>query len=145
MPDWVNAGVAEYTARMRKDCQLDLIEVSPAKRSSAQDVERWKRAEAQRLLAAVPNGAWTIALDEQGREWSTQELAEQLARWTQHASELAFLIGGADGLHSTVFDSARERWSLSKLTLPHGLARVLAAEQLYRAWSLLQGHPYHRA
>ncbi len=145
MPDWVNAGVAEYTKRMSKDYQLDLIEIPAAKRSSAVEVKRWKRDEAQRIIASIPNGAWTIALDGHGREWTTQELAEQLARWAQHTSELAFIIGGADGLHSTVLDQARERWSLSKLTLPHGLVRVIVAEQLYRAWSLLQGHPYHRA
>jgi 23S rRNA (pseudouridine1915-N3)-methyltransferase len=145
MPDWVNAGVTEYTARMSKDCRLDLIEIPAAKRSSRLEIERWKRDEAQRILASIPNGSWTISLDEHGQQWSTQDLAEQLARWSQETSGLAFIIGGADGLHSTVFDHARSRWSLSKLTLPHSLVRILVAEQLYRAWSLLQGHPYHRA
>ena len=145
MPDWVKAGYAEYAGRMPRECALNLHEISAGKRGRNADVERIVREEGERLLAAVPPGSWMIALDERGQEWSTVELAERLAGWLRDGRDVSLLIGGPDGLDAGCRARADLWWSLSRLTLPHSLARVLVAEQLYRAWSLLHNHPYHRA
>ncbi len=145
MPDWVQAGYREYAVRLPRECALNLIEIPAGKRSPKADLIRLTRAEGERLLAAVPAGSRLIALDERGREWTTVELAEQLAGWLREGRDLSLLVGGPDGLDMACRERAEQLWSLSRLTLPHPLVRILVAEQLYRAWSLLHGHPYHRA
>jgi len=145
MPDWVNAGYQVYARRLGGRLQLQLHEISPHRRSSRDSPERAMQIEGERQLAAVPGGARVIALDEGGAAWSTRTLAGQLEQWLGGGQDVALLIGGADGLAPACLQAAETRWSLSALTLPHGLVRVVVAEQLYRAWSLLNNHPYHRA
>lgn len=145
MPAWVNSGYAEYAKRLPPSCALRLIEI-PAEKATKQTLaERRVAAEGERQLAAIPVGSRVIVLDEQGREWDTKQLAERLAQWQQDGRDLALLVGGADGLAKACRQRAEENWALSRLTLPHPLVRVMVAEQLYRAWSLLNNHPYHRA
>jgi 23S rRNA (pseudouridine1915-N3)-methyltransferase len=148
MPGWVSMGFEDYARRMPRDMPLQLVEIRPQPRGGADtpaQIDRMLKLEAQRLRAAVPGGATCIALDERGRSASTEELARRLEGWRQAGSDVAFLIGGADGLDIELKRSAQLMLSLSAMTLPHQLVRVLLAEQLYRAASLLQGHPYHRA
>jgi 23S rRNA (pseudouridine1915-N3)-methyltransferase len=142
MPVWVDAGFAEYAGRMPREMRMDLIALKPASRGGG--ARRAIDTEGERMLAAVPAGCTVIALDERGAAITTMELARRLARWRQSGRNIAFLIGGADGLAESVKKSSDAVWSLSRLTLPHGLARVLLAEQLYRAGSILHNHPYHR-
>ncbi len=144
MPDWVQSGYREYAARLPRECALNLIEIPAGKRSAHADLTRIVRAEGERLLAAVPSGSRLIALDERGREWNTVELAGQLTDWLREGRDLSLLVGGPDGLDAACRDCAEQLWSLSRLTLPHPLVRIIVAEQLYRAWSLLHHHPYHR-
>lgn len=145
MPDWVKSGYAEYAGRLPRECALSLVEIPAGQRRPNMDLTRLVRAEGERLLAAVPPGSYLIALDERGREWSTVELAAQLTGWLQAGRDLSLLVGGPDGLAPACRDCAKQLWSLSRLTLPHPLVRIMVAEQLYRAWSLLHRHPYHRA
>lgn len=142
-PSWVNQGVAEYTKRLKHGIRLQLIELPLAK--SRHDVARALSDEAKRLLNAIPTTACKVALDIQGEAWSSVQLAQQLQRWQREVASVALLVGGPDGLADSILQRCQARWSLSALTLPHGLVRVVVAEQLYRAWSILQGHPYHRA
>jgi 23S rRNA (pseudouridine1915-N3)-methyltransferase len=128
---------------MPRGARVELREIRPEKRTGAAR-ERILEAEAQRIRAALPPGCETVALDERGRALGTAELAAQIARWQEAGRDVAWIIGGADGLHPEIKSRADRVLSLSALTLPHGLARVLLAEQLYRAVSLLSGHPYHR-
>ena len=144
MPAWVEAGFNEYAKRLPRECRLQLVEIAPAKRGKHPDVERIRREEGERLLAAVPRDARTIALEVEGRAWSTEQLADRLRDWLQDGRDLALLVGGPDGLSAACRDRAELKWSLSPLTLPHPLVRVVLAEQLYRAWSIISGHPYHR-
>jgi 23S rRNA (pseudouridine1915-N3)-methyltransferase len=143
-PAWADQAVADYLARLPSDYSVTLKEVRPEPRSGA-PVERLLAAEAERLRAAIPAGSLVVALDERGRDWTTAQLAEALGKWRDAAETVAFVIGGPDGLDPGFKRGARMLLRLSSLTLPHALARVLLAEQLYRAWSLLAGHPYHRA
>jgi len=145
MPDWVNAGYNEYARRMTAECQLNLIELAPAQRSKTTDLKRAIEDEGRRLLKAVPKNAHIIALDVNGRNYTTESLADELQNWLANATDIALLIGGADGLSRECLDSAKSKWSLSKLTFPHPLVRVILAEQLYRAWTISKNHPYHRA
>lgn len=145
MPDWVKTGYAEYAARLPRECALTLLEIPTGKRGPNADLARLVRAEGERLLAAVSPGSRLIALDERGPQWSTAELAEQLAGWLREGRDPSLLIGGPDGLDPACRTRADQLWSLSRLTLPHPLVRVVVAEQMYRAWSLLHNHPYHRA
>jgi 23S rRNA (pseudouridine1915-N3)-methyltransferase len=146
MPAWVDAGFEEYAKRMPRDAQLGLIEVKPEPRSDhdSRNVDRLTEAEGKRITGALPKGAHKVVLDERGRTCTTRELAERMAAWQMEGRDVAFVIGGADGLAATVKRDADFTWSLTPLTLPHGLVRVVLAEQLYRAYSLLKGHPYHR-
>ena len=145
MPDWIEKGYAEYAGRLPRECALHLLEIPAGKRGSHADLARLIRAEGERLLAAAPTGWRRIALDERGQEWNTVELAEQLSGWLQEGRDVSLLIGGPDGLDAACRARADSLWSLSRLTLPHPLVRVVVAEQIYRAWSLLHNHPYHRA
>ena len=145
MPGWVETGYQEYAKRLPPECALHLVEIEPGHRGKGASIEIARREEGGRLLAALPKGVQVIALDEQGRAWSTAELSRQLAAWLAEGRDLALLVGGPEGLDPTCRARADRLWSLSPLTFPHPLVRVILAEQLYRAWSLLTGHPYHRA
>lgn len=145
MPAWVTAGFAEYADRLTRELRLVLTEIPPAHRTVGTPVERLRQLEAERLLKAVPPGAEVIALDERGRALDTAAWAQALGRWLQSGRDVAMLVGGPDGLAAELRDRADHCWSLSPLTLPHPLVRVLVAEQLYRAYSLHTRHPYHRA
>ena len=143
MPRWVNEAFEEYAKRMPRDLRIDLVEVRPEPRASGKSTVQLLEAEAGRLSRAVPRGALRVALDERGREFTTAELARWLAAQRQGGRDIAFLIGGADGL-APAAKNAEQVLRLSAMTLPHGLARVLLAEQLYRAVAILTHHPYHR-
>lgn len=145
MPDWVDTAFAEYAKRMPKEMPLQLKALKPAQRDGNSGVaSRWLDAEAERIEKAMPQGAVRVALDEHGKSLATRTLAQQLSRWREDGRDVAFVIGGADGLAQSVKTRADLVWSLSPLTLPHGMVRMVLAEQLYRAWTLLSGHPYHR-
>jgi 23S rRNA (pseudouridine1915-N3)-methyltransferase len=144
MPAWVEAGVDDYRRRLGSGLKFELREIAPARAALREDAARAKADEATRLLAAIPERAYVVALDERGEPWSTRELAARLERWMQESPEVVWLVGGADGLAPECLTRADARWSLSRLTFPHALVRVLLAEQIYRAVSLLRGHPYHR-
>lgn len=145
MPSWVEQGYSAYAKRLPKECALRLTEIDPAPRGKGVDATRALASEGERLLRAIPKGARVIALDVEGQPWSTATLARELRGWLASGRDCALLIGGADGLAPDCLARAEARWSLSALTFPHPLVRVILAEQLYRAWTLLQGHPYHRA
>jgi 23S rRNA (pseudouridine1915-N3)-methyltransferase len=142
MPGWVDAGFAEYAGRMPREARVELIALKPAARGASR--ERLLEAEARSILAALPTRSVRVALDERGAALSTMGLARRIAQWRQTGRDVAFIVGGAEGLAGSVTKSADLAWSLSPLTLPHGLARVVLAEQLYRAVSILHNHPYHR-
>ena len=145
MAPWVDQAYLTYAKRLRGTYALQLQEIAPTKRNTSAGAKQWSEREGQRLLAAVPKRARVIALDSGGRQWSTEQLATQLAGWRDSGHDLALLIGGADGLCQNCLARADTLWSLSALTFPHALVRVIVAEQLYRADSLLRNHPYHRA
>jgi len=144
MPGWIDTGFREYAKRLPPECALDLLEIEPGHRGKGADAQLARRREGERMLANLPKGTRVIALDVRGRSWSTEQLAQQLAGWMADGRDLALLVGGPEGLAGSCVERAEQLWSLSPLTFPHPLARVILAEQLYRAWSILQGHPYHR-
>ncbi len=144
MPAWIQEGYQEYVRRMPPEIRVELVELKPEERTSGKTTEKAKALEGERLLAAVPQGAELIALDERGRTVTTQGLSVMLAGWMRDATSPVFAIGGADGHSDAVRERATRLVSLSALTLPHALVRVVLAEQLYRAWSILARHPYHR-
>jgi 23S rRNA (pseudouridine1915-N3)-methyltransferase len=144
MPVWVAEGVRVYQQRMPRHLQLEFKELSAARRSAGTTAEILKQKEGDALLRALPEQACVVALDEHGTGWTSSQLAARLQSWMGNYPAVAFLIGGADGLSDECKRRADMLWSLSPLTLPHALVRVVLAEQLYRAWTLLQGHPYHR-
>ena len=144
MDAWVNQGFQEFAKRMPPECNLQLKEIAAGKRGKNADIPRILQQEGERMLAAIPAGARVIALDVEGKQWSTPQLAQQLEQWLPSGQDVALLVGGPEGLAPQCLERAQQRWSLSALTLPHPLVRVVLAEQLYRAWSLHKGHPYHR-
>jgi 23S rRNA (pseudouridine1915-N3)-methyltransferase len=144
MPSWITEGFNEYTKRMPREAAISLIEIKPEARNSGKTAAQIMEAEAQRIRAVLPAGALCIALDEHGATPTTKQLSQQMQSWMQQGCDIAFIIGGADGLHESVKQQAKQLMALSALTLPHGMVRVLLAEQLYRAYSLLHNHPYHR-
>jgi len=144
-PSWVTQAFDAYARRMPRQWQFRLDVVGTARRTTEGDAVKAKVAEGQKVLQKLKSKEQVIALDEHGRQWSTVELANRLGEWQAAGSDLAFVIGGPDGIAEDCLARADLRWSLSKLTLPHGLARVLVAEQLYRASTVIAGHPYHRA
>ena len=146
MPAWINAGFDEYAQRMPRDARIELIEIKPAARSGGGDksTQQWLAIEAVRICAAMTTRAYKVVLDERGKALATADLARRIERWKQDGVNIEFIIGGADGTAQAVREDADLVLSLSTLTLPHGLCRVMLAEQLYRAMSLLAGHPYHR-
>lgn len=146
-PAWVDAAFEEYAKRMPREARLELVVLKPESRPEAagkQAVERMLEKEAQRLQAAIPPGALVVALDERGRSLSTRDLSRAMEGWFQEGRDVVWVVGSADGLHPALKSRADLTVSLSAMTLPHGLVRVVLAEQLYRALSLLRGHPYHR-
>jgi len=144
LPAWANAAVQDYLARLPRDFPVAMREIRPEPRQG-QPIARLQSAEAERLRAAVPAGAHLIALDEKGKDWATADLAQALGQWRDHCLQPAFLIGGPDGLDPQLRKQAALCLRLSSMTLPHALARVVLVEQIYRAWSILHSHPYHRA
>jgi len=144
MPGWVQQGYEEFAKRLPPELSPRLVEIAPGRRGKGADLKRAVREEGERILKAVPKGARAIALDVGGGSWSTERLAESLRQWQGDGRDLALLVGGPDGLAPDCLRAAEARWSLSPLTLPHPLVRVVLAEQLYRSWSILVGHPYHR-
>lgn len=145
MPLWARSAFEEFSKRLPAECRLRLHEIEAGKRGKNPDIKRLLDQEAERMLAAVPDDALCIALEVNGRQWSSEELAGELAQWAQAGRDVALLVGGADGLAAKARQRADTIWSLSRLTLPHMLVRVVVAEQLYRAWSIGRGLPYHRA
>ena len=144
MPSWVQQGYDEYAKRLPRECELVLKEIAPGKRSKNSDVARIVKDEGERMIAAIPQGTYVVTLDITGKPWTTPELAQAMARWLESGQHIALLTGGPEGLAESAKQLARESWSLSKLTFPHPLVRIIVAEQLYRAWSILHNHPYHR-
>lgn len=144
MPAWVVTGYAEYARRLPREFALELIELKPEPRTRGKAPSQVLAAEAVRIRAACA-GCTVVALDENGAAWTTKQLAGHIGRWRDEGVRVAFVIGSADGLAPSIKSTAVHTLALSALTLPHGLVRVLLAEQLYRAASLLAGHPYHRA
>lgn len=142
-PGWVDAGFTDYARRMPRECALELVELAPANRKLP--MERILADEGQRMLGRLGASDRVVALDVIGRPCSTEDLAKKLDNWRMEGGDVSFLIGGADGLDKTCLTRADESISLSAMTFPHLLVRVVLAEQLYRAWTVLQGHPYHRA
>jgi len=142
LPAWVQEGYAEYAKRLSRDLPVQLVEISTKSRS--RDVARAIADEGTAILASIPKSAHVVALDGRGQPWSSEDVAVQLTRWRMLGQDLAFVIGGPDGLAPAVFARAQQRWSLGPATLPHPLVRIVVAEQLYRAVSQLGNHPYHR-
>ncbi len=145
MPAWITAGFDEYAKRMPAECRIVLKEIKPVDRSSSKTAETVMALERSRIEAVFPKGGRVIALDEHGRDLTTIQLSQHLTQWQQQGGDVTFVIGGADGLDAALKKSADMLIRVSSLTLPHGMVRVLLAEQLYRAWSITQNHPYHRA
>ncbi|MEN8260615.1 MAG: 23S rRNA (pseudouridine(1915)-N(3))-methyltransferase RlmH [Pseudomonadota bacterium] len=141
---WVQQGYEGYAKRMHRECELILREIAPGKRFKHSDVPRLVNEEGRRMLAAIPKDSHVVALDPAGRQWSTRELSDALDGWQQKGAAVSLLVGGPEGLSDACRSRADQAWSLSKLTFPHPLVRVIVAEQLYRSWSLLRNHPYHR-
>ncbi|RMH91162.1 23S rRNA (pseudouridine(1915)-N(3))-methyltransferase RlmH [Lysobacter pythonis] len=144
-PGWVAEGFAEYRKRLSHGLPLQLVEIAPGVRGKGRDPARAMSEEGERVLAAIPKGAWVVAMDGGGKPWCSETLAARLEHWRGQGRDLAFLIGGPEGHAPEVIARADEAWSLGPLTLPHMLVRLLLAEQLYRAQSMLSNHPYHRA
>lgn len=144
MPAWVEHGYQEYAKRLPHDCALELVEIAPGHRAKNTSKEKAMQQEAEALKKAIRPQDHVVALDVKGKPWSTEQLSSHLSDWRMQGGDVALLIGGPDGMTADVLALAKQRWSLSNLTLPHPLVRVLMAEQLYRAWSILQGHPYHK-
>jgi 23S rRNA (pseudouridine1915-N3)-methyltransferase len=144
MPGWVQQGYDEYAKRLPRECELALKQIAPGKRSKNSDIARIVKDEGERMIAAIPQGAHIVTLDIPGKPWTTAELAQAMQRWQECGQDIALLVGGPEGLSDKAKELARESWSLSGLTFPHPLVRIIIAEQLYRAWSILHNHPYHR-
>lgn len=145
MPAWVEEGAGEYRKRLPAELQLEIREIALAKRGKNANIARAMQQEGAAMLAAIAPRDLVIALDVQGKAISTEQLAMRIAQWQLSGDNISLLVGGPDGLARECLERAGERWSLSALTLPHPLVRVLIAEQVYRAWSINNNHPYHRA
>ena len=144
MPSWVEQGYAEYAKRLRGEVRLELIEIPADARRKGADLKRIQDREGKRQLQRIPAGCAVWALDQGGSQWDTPQLSSRLSAWMRDGRDVALLVGGPEGLAADCLARAQGRWSLSRLTLPHPMVRVVVAEQLYRAWSLMSGHPYHR-
>ncbi len=145
MPKWVQEAYAEYVKRLPKECALVLHEVEPAKRHKSKNIDKLKQEEARRIMLALPKKSKIVALDVHAQAWSTEDLSINLKGWMSAGMDVSLLIGGPDGLDEKILQEAHLKVSLSKLTFPHPIVRVVLAEQIYRAWTMLNNHPYHRA
>ena len=144
MPGWVTEGFTEYAKRLPAEFSLELIEIPLGQRGKNADIERAIRRESDAILAAIDPQDYVVALEVKGKNWSTEQLAENMARWQMEGHSICLIIGGPDGLDRKVLERAQQKWSLSALTLPHPLVRIVLIEQIYRAISLLNNHPYHK-
>jgi len=144
MPHWVNEAYQDYSKRLRQDCQLKLLDLPAIKRTKNADLAKIKDHESDKLIQAIPKGDWVVALEVKGQSWSTEKLSEKMSQWMQQGQHVSLLIGGPEGMNEQCRQRADQLWSLSQLTLPHPMVRVIVAEQLYRAWSIIKNHPYHR-
>lgn len=144
LPAWVNTGVEEYRKRLPRDFALEIEEIAPGQRGKNADTGKAVALEAKRIRERLRGDELIVALEVEGQAWSTPRLAQEAERWRLEGRDVVLLVGGPDGLAPDLSAAAERRWSLSPLTLPHPLVRVMVAEQLYRAWTLLVGHPYHR-
>lgn len=144
MPAWISSGYLEYSKRLPRELQLELIEIAPGNRNKASDPAKAIEKEAKDIMQAIGKNDYLVALDIQGKMLDTPQLAAKITDWKMLGTNVSLLIGGPDGLADECLKLAAERWSLSRLTFPHPIVRVLVAEQIYRAWSLTQNHPYHR-
>ncbi|MCW7554421.1 23S rRNA (pseudouridine(1915)-N(3))-methyltransferase RlmH [Endozoicomonas gorgoniicola] len=144
MPGWVEEGYTEYSRRLGADLKLELVEIPLNRRSKGADVNRLQEKEANQILAAVGRGDLVVTMEINGKAWSTEQLADKMGDWMHSGRNVSLLVGGPEGLHPSCMAQADLRWSLSPLTLPHPLVRVVVAEQVYRAWSILKNHPYHK-
>lgn len=144
MPAWIESGFKEYTKRLPKNINFNLIEITPATRSKNNNANNYKQKEQEKIEAALSPKGIIIALDERGKSVNSQQLANQFQAWNDDNQHISLIIGGADGLSESIKKKANQLWSLSAMTLPHGLVRVMIAEQIYRAWTITQNHPYHR-
>ena len=144
MPAWVEQGVNEYSKRLPPEIKFEIKEIPLGQRGKGADIKRAIAAEGQQMLAAIPEADKVIALEVTGRAWGTEKLAGELQQWQREGDNITLLVGGPDGLASECQARANQQWSLSALTLPHPLVRIVLAEQLYRAWAINNNHPYHR-
>ena len=144
MPEWINTGYAEFSKRMPPELQINLIEITPSIRNKSTAIEKNIKEEGERIQSAIPANSRLIVLDEKGKKFSSIDLSKKMEDWLPMGQDIVFVIGGADGIDPVIKQQSDEKWSLSSFTLPHALVRVVVAEQLYRAWSILKGHPYHR-
>ena len=145
MPDWVEQAWSDYARRLPSDCALELREIKPEPRTGGKTAAQMMQSEARRIEAAIPATALRIALDERGRDLTTQKLSAELEQWRGQGRDVVFLVGGPDGLDPQLKKACDGLMRLSSLTLPHPMVRVVLAEQLYRAWAIMVNHPYHRA
>jgi 23S rRNA (pseudouridine1915-N3)-methyltransferase len=144
MPSWVQDASQDYLKRFPREWQVEFVEIPLGHRGKGQDVAKAIAKEGENMLAAINPRERVIALDVKGKSWSTERLSLQMQDWQMSGSNIALLVGGPDGLSQCCLDKADQKWSLSELTLPHPLVRVLLSEQLYRGWSILKNHPYHK-
>jgi 23S rRNA (pseudouridine1915-N3)-methyltransferase len=144
MPDWVDSAFKEYSKRLSGDLPTALIEIKPDKRLQGRSVEKNLEIERDRILSSIPPHSLIVVLDERGKNPTTRQLAQMLEKWQHNGQDVTFIIGSADGLHDDIKSRAGYTLALSSMTLPHGLARVILIEQLYRAISIIRNHPYHR-
>jgi 23S rRNA (pseudouridine1915-N3)-methyltransferase len=144
MPEWINTGYSEFSKRMPPELQINLIEITPSTRNKSTSIEKNIKEEGERIQSAIPDNSKLIVLDEKGKNFSSIALSKEMESWLPMGQDISIVIGGADGIDPVIKQQADEKWSLSSLTLPHALVRVVVAEQLYRAWSIMKGHPYHR-
>lgn len=144
MPKWVTEGYDEYSKRLPKDFALELLEIPMSPRGKNTDIAKAIRKEGDLMLEAIPPSDKVIAMEVLGKEWSTEQLADQTGQWRMDGYNVSLLVGGPDGLDPRCTARADQVWSLSRLTLPHPMVRIILAEQIYRAWTLMNSHPYHR-
>ena len=144
MPSWVTQGVDEYLRRMPTECQVKIIELPLGQRAKSKNVKQAMLQEEKSILAAIPNNALVIAMEVKAKIWSTELLSEKMQDWMQSGKDVALLVGGPDGMTQACIDKAVDKWSLSNLTLPHPLVRIVLAEQLYRGLMVIKNHPYHK-
>ena len=144
LPAWIQEGYSEYAKRLPAACELQLVEIPAEKRTANADLKRITEREGEKMLAAIKPNHRVIALDVKGKLWSTEQLAEQMTLWQEKGQHIDLLVGGPEGLAPQCLQKADDKWSLSPLTFPHILVRLIVAEQIYRAWSILNQHPYHR-